>query len=363
MARRQNLRLLVSFFAAITLYGCGGGSDDAPQPPPTGPVTLAEVESTEPATFEAVMAAYERVVAANPSLKSDNTALSRAMFEELKKPTAASANDGRATKMSALDTLTKLNRAEWRVIWMEIPASDIYPNYKTKAPAETAAVNSFRTCDPQASLEDTKADAIRHSYWNALMTRRTSAASAEKLATAHEFNAPRPAASSMDLHNNAVGRYIATKYPDATDSEILEIIKRLRFVYAGSGAVLPVEQDVLVFIADEAPFDGSFSGSLTNPDSGGPWQARFDFTQCGTVVRGQITITRGGSLQVRRFDGTIEANGSLPISISDPYRFENPSNLQFCQAMASTLNGTTSSLSGAWTSTNCRQGGFISISR
>ncbi len=70
-----------------------------------------------------------------------------------------------------------------------------------------------------------EADAFRHAYWNAIMTRRTDAEFAEAFATAHETGSDTPEADqAMDLHNNAVGRRIAVAHPDATDEELFDLV-------------------------------------------------------------------------------------------------------------------------------------------
>jgi hypothetical protein len=54
------------------------------------------------------------------------------------------------------------------------------------------------------------ADAFRHAYWNARLTRRFGADWTRRLATAHErLPSGDPVAIAMDLHNNEVGRRIA----------------------------------------------------------------------------------------------------------------------------------------------------------
>ncbi|MEQ8272553.1 MAG: hypothetical protein RMA76_40795 [Deltaproteobacteria bacterium] len=69
------------------------------------------------------------------------------------------------------------------------------------------------------------ADAFRHAYWNAIMTRRAGAEFADAFATAHETGSDTPEADqAMDLHNNAVGRRIAVANPDASDDELFDLV-------------------------------------------------------------------------------------------------------------------------------------------
>jgi RHS repeat-associated protein len=54
-------------------------------------------------------------------------------------------------------------------------------------------------------------DAFRHAYWSYRMTQEIGVGQAELFGTAHEVSAANPAAEQrMDLHNNAVGRALAT---------------------------------------------------------------------------------------------------------------------------------------------------------
>jgi hypothetical protein len=57
------------------------------------------------------------------------------------------------------------------------------------------------------SIEDGGADAVRHCYWNALMTQEFGRSTASGFAWRHEYDESfGSAASNMDLHNNSMGR-------------------------------------------------------------------------------------------------------------------------------------------------------------
>jgi LysM repeat protein len=69
-------------------------------------------------------------------------------------------------------------------------------------------------------------DAFRHTYASALMSREYGAQYAEALATAHEGVPDNPAnREAMDLYNNQLGRQIAAQNPDASDSELRQLVK------------------------------------------------------------------------------------------------------------------------------------------
>ncbi|CAD5287905.1 putative RHS repeat-associated core domain-containing protein [Alteromonas sp. 38] len=62
------------------------------------------------------------------------------------------------------------------------------------------------------SLHNGEGDAFRHAYWNALITRYTSAEHAEAFTSLHEQVGGGPAIeNTMDMHNNAIGRALATE--------------------------------------------------------------------------------------------------------------------------------------------------------
>lgn len=70
-------------------------------------------------------------------------------------------------------------------------------------------------------------DAFRHSYWNALMTKRYGADFTENFTNAHEGAPGNPAdREAMDLYNNAVGRRIATENPNASDEQLAQLVQQ-----------------------------------------------------------------------------------------------------------------------------------------
>lgn len=78
-----------------------------------------------------------------------------------------------------------------------------------------------------------RSDAFRHGIWNAEMTVLIGEEKAELFATAHEDKDTTGTESdgylkiehkNMDLHNNAVGRTIGSAHPDASESELSDIV-------------------------------------------------------------------------------------------------------------------------------------------
>ncbi|MEV6098980.1 hypothetical protein [Nocardia sp. NPDC051981] len=95
--------------------------------------------------------------------------------------------------------------------------------YKIKSEANDAAKQSKfgESLAGGRTLNDGQGDAFRHTYWNALLTRRFGEDFAKEYTTAHERvggqQGPREA---MDLYNNSIGRQIGASNPDASPEEL-----------------------------------------------------------------------------------------------------------------------------------------------
>jgi len=96
-------------------------------------------------------------------------------------------------------------------------------------------------------------DALRHAYWNAMLTREFGADFAERFTTAHEGNPENTAGAreAMDLYNNELGRQIAIDNPDASDEELAELVYQA--VERGD-AVVVAPDGVSLRYSDEVAF-------------------------------------------------------------------------------------------------------------
>lgn len=95
--------------------------------------------------------------------------------------------------------------------------------YKIKTEASEVAAQAFR----EQGQNDGKQDAFRHAYWNARMAQRLGPEFTAKLTTAHEKTFGNGAhREAMDLYNNEVGRKIGAAHPNASPTEIAELIKQ-----------------------------------------------------------------------------------------------------------------------------------------
>jgi hypothetical protein len=72
---------------------------------------------------------------------------------------------------------------------------------------------------------DDQADAFRHTYWNALLTKEFGEDWAAEFTSAHERNpANNSIPEAMDLHNNSIGRALAMGNPDASDDALADLV-------------------------------------------------------------------------------------------------------------------------------------------
>ncbi|MFB7721872.1 DUF6973 domain-containing protein [Nocardia sp. NPDC056100] len=89
--------------------------------------------------------------------------------------------------------------------------------YSIKKMATQAANES----DFSATVNDGQGDAFRHTYWNALLTRRFGETFADEYATSHEGGAGQPShREAMDLYNNSIGRQIGADNPTASPEDL-----------------------------------------------------------------------------------------------------------------------------------------------
>ncbi|MFE9388007.1 DUF6973 domain-containing protein [Streptomyces sp. NPDC006784] len=105
---------------------------------------------------------------------------------------------------------------------------------------------------------DNHNDAFRHTYWNALMTKKYGAQWTEKYATTHEARpGNQPEREAMDLHNNEVGRRIAQEHSDASEEELADLVEK-------------AVRDGDTVVIDHGGGRLAFSDQISSPDTGEP---------------------------------------------------------------------------------------------
>jgi hypothetical protein len=348
--------------------GCGGSKKSTDEivsiDEIVGNVSRSEFEKLSP-TYTQFSKAYNRIKSQNPNINVDSVDFPRILFDQAKLETRSSDTKSR----NFLDTLLAISWEEWKVITANLGSAMLGIN--TKPDASSSAEIQY-PCDIEEFFHNNKADAVRHAYWNALMAKRAASVFgleqgllfAEKMATAHEIGSVNiKTETAMDLSNNATGRRIFKENPNASDEQLLQLIASLPFEYFASDAEIPLNDSRLAYFEGKRTMDGSWSGSFTNPDSGGPWQTTYYFNQCGKTIRGEFHGTRGTDKAKRRFTGTITGD-KIELDISYPFEWEiaNP-NSRPCENTRASITVSSQNISGGWVSSTCRLGGSISLTK
>jgi hypothetical protein len=380
MYRRDFLRLFsIPIYGSLFLgVGCGGGSESKP-PSNTliGAVPEAEFRSVEAPRYENAQEAIKTVLTNDRTLIDDKLRFSRALFNELKRQSRAEESDSKPWEKH-------LTNEEFEILISD-PISAISFPFAAVQGALSAEANY--PCGQSAPIpfNDDKSDAVRHAYSSALIARRSAIGwdlilnsaiitlpglgaeiglqFAERIGTAHENRANNPVRrKAMDLSNNAAGRRVFREYPNASEAELLILVMSLPFEFVAANEEVTFDDTRLVYIVNQAPFDGSWTGTLTNPDSGGPWNVTFYFNQCGNVIRGEYHGRRDTSTGKRRFTGTVQGE-TVTLNVATPFEWEAPPGLVPCSNVVSQLTQQGTTLSGSWTSSTCRRGGVTTLSK
>lgn len=331
-------------------------------------IERSEIDQLPPATLARLIAAEQAVLLAAPWAVDNPALMARLLLDEWKRVAPLRA------PLSGSDTVRRVTREEWEVLFdllLEGRWGTPGALARTVDPSFEASDGYFGRCAPDMEGNDTERDALRHAYWNALMTAATSQSVAERFATAHELGPARlagidiatDARARMDLHNNAVGRTVAAAHPSATPAQLLELLLALPTVRFEANGRFPIAPGSLVYFAgtQAQPWSGRYTGTLTNPDSGGPWQAEIQMAQCGSQLRGTALYVRGSERSQRRLSGSLTTPHLMSLSLSAPFAWE--SNNTACLNVTLLLNAQGSRLNGAWGASNCPRGGQLDVLR
>lgn len=121
------------------------------------------------------------------------------------------------------DLYSRLTREEKRLCWNN-PTHCISVN-SARMLAEDFAFAVAQADQFFGPLADNKYDALRHAYWNAVMTRVIGRDRAEAWATAHESEeSPTNPSVCMDLSNNAIGRDVGASMTGSTYPEMQNVL-------------------------------------------------------------------------------------------------------------------------------------------
>ena len=326
------------------------------------PITDADFDKVPPPSFQQLYNAQIDVLRADSTLVHKEQELFCAVFDWAKRHP-----NGQLKRTSGIEDyftafkLHQLNPEEWQLIRRN-PFKGLMAGIAT-VEADRSIWETY-PCDEAENFYNTKADAYHHAVWSMMIARSTSPAFSKTFTDLHELHPIDAAQTAMDLHNNKVGRDLVAKYPNAIEKELLAILSQQRYVFLKDPrAPIPsIYDNDLVYFDGQRTYDGNFGGTITNPDSGGPWDIVLYLNQCGNVMRGKFLLFRGNERQERRFSGTLASNGIMNLNVADPYVYENPTG-SFCSGYQMRLSASPFSLTGSWTSTNCSQGGTLNLWR
>jgi len=330
-----------------------------------GLIPAHEIEQLAPLSLEEFAEAYETAIAKEPDLERDEEQLARAIFDIIKSKRSDTKADRMRVASSDSQSLSPyygLTSGELILVF-SFPIN-AYKASSTVDPAFQAGKESF----PCEAIEDNdgKADAVRHAYWNALMTKRTSALFAEAFGTAHESGFGNPEQrKQMDLNNNAVGRRIAVENPSATDEELLEIVLTQPIDFVEKGGAIAIDPSRLVQFRQKEPLDGRYTGKLTDDGyTNEQLAATLSLSQCGLLIRGTLVtlLVSENWTTVRRMTGVLNVDeGVIDFDVAQP-RVPLGEEDQYCKGVKARLQVTSEGLTGTWSSSDC-DGGTMTLQR
>ena len=208
--------LRVSVIAAIC--ASAPACDGSPSGGRSAPLTDAEIEQMPPLPLDVLIAAYDAVRAAHPTLDDHGNEFARLVFEEAKKRTAAGQKiSARTTTFQGLfERLT----AEEKSLLMR----NLWYLKGTGVSAHTA--ENRAAADFPGTLNGGAGDAFRHAFWSALLSRCCGTAWAKEFTTAHEGRNVDVNDRAMEFNNNEVGRQIFSANNSASEDQLATLIKK-----------------------------------------------------------------------------------------------------------------------------------------
>ena len=353
------------------LGGCDSGGEPDDSDDLVNGITKREIRSGYIPSYPEIDAAFDVILADDPTLPDDEMRFARALFDEVNRAgdaaDGAKRDDPQRQCEFILNRFQDLTCEEWIVVLgdPELALLAREASFRARNEAERA-FPCGATLEPE--FNDDKADAYRHAAWNAysiyyisrVKPLEIAVAFTTRLTTAHENSplqdddAPR---RLMDLSNNAAGRLVVLNNPDASLNELSTLLLALPFEYVDPDGTVPQDPSRLVYFLGRTDYDVTMTGSFSNPDSGGPWDATLTLNQCNDTIRGGLEITRGDDeRQQRGVVGVVDGN-TLDLHIGFPIG----GGFSACRDMEAQLSGSPTSLSGPWTSSNCPQGGQFSL--
>lgn len=315
-----------------------------------GPISCSEFRSVTTPTYEQVIKCYDAAIATNP--QQDELALARSIFACIKPAPVQN-----PPSKPLFDLQSRMCTEEWKLVLLY--PRKAYLAFKNGINQSLEKAKLEFPQDVDVEFKNAKADAFRNAYLGALVAKATDTSFARRLALARQSCLQ----NGFYFHNDTVGIGLVRRFPIATVTELINLLLERRFYYSDNGIPADAES-ALMFNAGRRTYDAFYTGTFTNPDGQGTWNATYHFHQTGNIIRGEAKYTGIGfpDKASRRYSGTISGN-TINLNVSNPYTYEFSPGYTPCRNMRTTFTIAQDSLTGPWTSSNCWQGGFINLKR
>ncbi len=345
---KKTIHFLYLFLAgAFILISCNRDDDTCTEK--VGPISCEDFRSVTPPTYEQVIKCYDDAIAANA--QQSDSSLARSIFACIKVAPVQNPPD-----KPLFDLQSRMCLDEWKLVIL-------YPR-KAYAVFKDAINKSLERAkqefpeDADVQFKDAKADAFRHAYLGVLTAKATDTVFARQMAEARLS-----CRNQVDFHNDTVGVGLVRRFRTALETELATLLLERRYYFSENN--VPTDAgSALVFNAARRAYDVAYTGTFTNPDGQGTWNAVYYFHQTGNLIRGEARYTgiNFPDKASRRYKGILSGN-TINLDVSNPYTFEFSPGYTPCRDMKTTLTISQDAMQGSWTASNCSQGGVISLKK
>lgn len=344
------MKKAIHFFCFLFLVFSSCKKKEDPCNENVGPISCSEFRSVTTPTYEQVIKCYAAAVAASP--QQGDSALARSIFDCIKSAPAQN-----PPSKPLFDLQSRMCIEEWKLVLLY--PRKAYLAFKNGINQSLEKAKLEFPQDADVEFKNAKADAFRNAYLGVLVAKATDTSFARKLALARQTCLQ----DLFYLHNDTVGIGLVRRFPTASATELINLLLERRYYFSSNG--IPADAgNALLFNAGRRTYDAVYTGTFTNPDGPGTWNANYYFHQTGNIIRGEAMYT-GISFPdkaSRRYTGTLTGN-TINLNVSYPYAFELSPGYTPCRDMRTNLTITPDSLSGNWTASNCSSGGVIKLKR
>ncbi len=340
--------LCLFLVGTFLLMSCNRNDEDCTEN--VGPINCEDFRSVTPPTYEQAIKCYEDAIAANA--QQSDSSLARSIFACIKAAPVQNPPD-----KPLFDLQSRMCLDEWKlVILYPKKAYAVFKNAISKS--LDRAKQEFPE-DADVQFDNSKADAFRQAYLGVLTAKATDTVFARQMALARLSCHT----NRVDFHNDTVGVGLVRRFRTALETELANLLLERRYYFSESNVPTDAGSS-LVFSTGRRAYDLAYTGTFTNPDGQGTWNAVYYFHQTGNVIRGEARYTgiNFPDKASRRFKGTL-SGVTINLDVSNPYAFEFAPGYVPCRNMKTILTITQDVMQGAWSASNCSRGGVIDLKK